>query len=809
MADLTQDEAIERARTIEVDSYDVFIDLAAEPVFSRTEVRFRWLRPGVSTFAELRTQGVRGVTLDGVALPPPGDGRLRLSRAGRGDQAVLVVEADAGYSQEGWGLSRFTDPADGASYVLAFCYPDCGPELFCCFDQPDLTATFRFAVRVPDGWECVANGRLARREDDVCTFAPVSGMRPYDLTFCAGPFPTAARTEAGRTEVTVRHRQSLRGQAAVASLPRFAGYARDAIAWYADRLGVPCPYPAYDIVFMPDLPATALSVPGLMVVNEKLLGRPGGAGDQQSAMICAHEVAHLWFGALVGPRWWDDVWLDEAIATYLSYAALAAVAGVSESLSWTGFAYTHKPVAYTADELPSREPVSSPVSTAAQGRDKPFGILYVKGASVIRSLAALIGDDALRRGLSDYLTRFAHRSATVDDLVGCWSRASGQDLAGWADQWLRAEGTTAIRLDPDGAVVQDVPRRQRIGIGLYDSGGDGQLHRRSLVHAELDGERTVVAGLTSADAVVLNDQDLSYTRTGFDVRSARALTAAACQVGDPLSEAVCWNGFWLLVTGGELPAAQFTDMVCRRLQVGGLPEVGIETLLLRAVEAADAWAPPRQRAGLREQIAAATRTAAGDARKLVTGFAASAQADDQLAVIGAWLAGQDLPAGLVLDAELRARILLTLAARGLARGEDIDALPRLDPVTGEVNRVTCLAMQPDLAAKEAAWTLALSPGEPARIAQACAAGIWVPGQEKLMAGDGDRYFTEALPALATRTQRTKARLSRLLFPATLVSEAAIEAADAAEPPDKALRLAVAEQATIMRRRLAAHQRLSS
>src|SRR5208282_3412994 len=76
----------------------------------------------------------------------PGDGRLRLSRAGGGDQAVLVVEAEAGYSQEGRGLSRFTDPADGAGYVMAVSYPDCAPELFCCFDQPDLTATFQFAV---------------------------------------------------------------------------------------------------------------------------------------------------------------------------------------------------------------------------------------------------------------------------------------------------------------------------------------------------------------------------------------------------------------------------------------------------------------------------------------------------------------------------------------------------------------------------------------------------------------------------------------------------------------------------------------
>ena len=97
------------------------------------------------------------------------------------------------------------------------------------------------------------------------------------------------------------------------------------------------------------------------------------------------------------------------------------------------------------------------------------------------------------------------------------------------------------------------------------------------------------------------------------------------------------------MTSGELPAAQFTDMVRRWLQAGGLPEVGVETLLSRAVGAADARALLRQRASLREQIAAATRTAAGDPRKLLTGFAASAQAGDQLAVIGAWLARKARP----------------------------------------------------------------------------------------------------------------------------------------------------------------------
>jgi hypothetical protein len=79
----------------------------------------------------------------------------------------------------------------------------------------------------------------------------------------------------------------------------------------------------------------------------------------------------------------------------------------------------------------------------------------------------------------------------------------------------------------------------------------------------------------------------------------------------------------------------------------------------------------------------------------------------------------------------------------------------------------------------------------------------VPGQEELMAGWRDRYFTEALPALATRKQQSRSRLSRLLFPVTLISEATIKAANAAQPLDNVLRVAVAEQATVMRRRLAA------
>jgi aminopeptidase N len=282
-------------------------------------------------------------------------------------------------------------------------------------------------------------------------------------------------------------------------------------------------------------------------------------------------------------------------------------------------------------------------------------------------------------------------------------------------------------------------------------------------------------------------------------------------VDDPLTEAVCWNGFWLLLTSGEVPASQLADMVCRRLAAADLPRSGVEALLRRAVEAADLWADPVLRDGLREQIADAARRAidaggpAGIRRALAVGVTASAQTGRQFAMLDAWLAGTDLPGGLTVDAGLRAQILCALAAHGQARDSDIDALPALDPVTGAANRAMGLAMRPTTQAKEAAWSAALSPGTPAPIAVACATGLWTPGQEELMANYRDRYFAEALPQLAGRPRRVAQRLSRLLFPSILVSEQTIEVS-ANYAGTGVIGTELADQIAIMRQRLAARTR---
>src|ERR1039457_6319366 len=254
------------------------------------------------------------------------------------------------------------------------------------------------------------------------------------------------------------------------------------------------------------------------------------------------------------------------------------------------------------------------------------------------------------------------------------------------------------------------------------------------------------AGEAEPDAVVLNDGDLTYAGIEFDERTLAALAQAAMDVGDPLTEAVCWNAAWQMVTGGALAGPDFAGLVTRRLggrrlggrRLGGpgfLPVPGLEVLLERAVSCADQVVPPGDRRRLRSRLPqarlyGAVRAATGspEQRALASGFAASAYDDGQLDRLRSWLAG-----GLAVDAGLRGRILRTLAERGIAADSDLDALISLDPVDGQQHRATCRASRPDTAAKEEAWTAALA-DQDWRMAQAYATRIWVAGQEELLGG---------------------------------------------------------------------------
>jgi aminopeptidase N len=325
----TEAEADARAALLDVQSYAVLLDLATDSraVRSRVTIRFRCRQPGAATFAEVRAPSVNRVTCNGESLDPAeviSAGRLHLR--GLAERNVLTVDATFPYGGDGRGLARFTDPADGAGYVLGICYPTSAPSVFCCFDQPGLRAEMTLAVAAPAGWECVANGAVTDRPadgaDGTWRFAAVPRMKAHELALCAGEYVTASQEEhrgtGGTVRVGVRCRRTLAGSPGLA---RAGAVVREALACYEQLLGVACPYPKYDVVFVPDLGPLAVSLPGVMTVNETLLQRMADPEDDLVPLVLAHEVAHLWFGCLVEGRWWDDLWLSEALATYLSYTA--------------------------------------------------------------------------------------------------------------------------------------------------------------------------------------------------------------------------------------------------------------------------------------------------------------------------------------------------------------------------------------------------------------------------------------------------------------------------------------------------------
>jgi len=846
----TEAEATARAALLEVETYAVSLDLATDPgmIRSSSQIRFRCREPGSATFADLHAAAVHRVLCNGEELDPAvavSAGRLHLDRLT--EQNLLTVDAEFRYAPDGRGLARFTDPADGEAYLLASCYPANAPNVFCCFDQPDLRADFTLTVTAPAGWECVANGAVTERpgpgEAGIWRFATVPLMKPYDLALCAGPYVTTAAEEYGGTSGTsgtsgtggavrlsVRCRPTLANSADASGLGRVCGLVSQALAWYERALDVACPYPKYDIVFAPELGAVAVSIPGVMAVSETMLHRLADPEDDFAAMVLAHEVAHLWFGSLVAERWWDDVWLAEALATYLSYTALEETLGTDSP--WRAFCMREQQAAYRADTLPSTEPVSSPVPDAADALARPAAITYSKGASAIRQLAALIGGDALRAGLRDYVTRYGGSAAALGDLVACWSAASGRDLAGWAEQWLRTPGVNTLRpqlaLAPDGsvqslAVLQDAPpggrelREHRVAIGVYDAEG-GRLRRRQVTAATLTGGRTAVpelAGIPAPAALVLNDGDLTFARIRFDPRSLRSLLACGLDVDDPLTEAVCWNAFWDMVTSTELGVAEFTGLVARRIR-GGCPPAGVAELLEHARTGADYYAVPADRPELRERTAAAALEGARRAepgsraqRALAVGFAAVAHGDEQLGLLRHWLDGTALPAGVDAGTELRGQALATLSASGLATDDDLDAFAAADPAGGVAVRATCRSLRPDPASKEAAWAAALDRSQSRRMALAHARGIWAPGQERILEPYRDRYFAEVLPGISGREVPVAGRLARLLYPATMAGPETIAATDAALSRGGLggpLRKALLEQRAIMLEVLAARSK---
>jgi aminopeptidase N len=322
---LTLEEARERSRLLDVRAYRVELDVTggAEAFGSVTVVRFGCRAPGAGSFIELSPARLRRAVLNGREVDPATLTGNRLPLRGLRETNELRVEADMPYSRTGAGLHRFTDTADGETYLALHGGLDNAQRVFAAFDQPDLKAPVTAAVTAPGNWTVIGN-RLARPAGDGrWELAATPPIATYLVTLVAGPYFSIS-TEHHGVPFGLHTRQSLAGH-----LRRDAAelltVTRACFDRYREIFAEPYPYDSYDQAFVPELESGAMENPGCVTFRDDFLfpSAVPRAERQLRAMVIAHEMAHMWFGDLVTMRWWNDVWLSESFATYMGFPVLA------------------------------------------------------------------------------------------------------------------------------------------------------------------------------------------------------------------------------------------------------------------------------------------------------------------------------------------------------------------------------------------------------------------------------------------------------------------------------------------------------
>jgi aminopeptidase N len=808
---LTRDEAEARAALLSVDAYVVHLDLdrGAERFGSSSTVTFEVAHDG-DTFLDLTAARVDRLTLDGEDLDLALVGETRIALPGlTAGTHTLVVEAEMAFTHEGRGLHRFVDPADDRVYLHSQFEPFDAHLVYGCFDQPDLKATFELSVDAPTEWVVISNGSTVRRPEEgqagTWRFSPTERISTYITAVVAGSYASFHDVHRGPGAATGELPLGLyvrRSLAEHLDTDEIFEVTKQGLDWYASVFEMAYPFSgSYDQLFVPEFSAGAMENPGCITFSETYVFRSKvtDAIRERRAETILHEMAHMWFGDLVTMRWWDDLWLNESFATFMS--VLCQAEATRWKGSWTTFLDAEKAWAKLQDQLPSTHPVADEMPDVESVHQNFDGITYAKGASVLRQLVAWVGQDEFLAGCRDYFARHAWGNTTLADFLGALERASGRDLAAWRDEWLLTTGLARLELElsigDDGAydgatVVQSSPlpnwtglagtpeqhevlRRHRVAIGCYRR-TDGGLVRDQRVELDVAGDRTDVPdliGVPAADVVLVNDDDLTYAKVALDARSTQVLTADLAALTDPLARAQVWSATWDMVRDADLPASTYVDLV--RRNVASETEIGVlQRLLVRATSAADRYADPSTRPHLLSGLALAARAqvaaaAPGSDHQLawVRHWASTSKADpEQLRDVRRLFEGELTFDGLSVDTDLRWHLLTSLSQAGAATPEQIDAeLERDSTDLGERQALTARAVRPTAEAKQEAWDRLLQDTALSHtLSRQLLVGFAQLDQSEVLAPYVDRYFEALGPVWEERSLDWAIEFSTGTFP---------------------------------------------
>ncbi|CAI9675123.1 hypothetical protein EAVNNN508_02516 [Elizabethkingia anophelis] len=334
---------------------------------------------------------------------------------------------------------------DGYLYTLFV--PDRARTMFPCFDQPNLKANYSLTLTIPEKWNAMANGVLkettVKQGRKKMIFAQSDLLPTYLFSFAAGDFKYF-KEKIGLEDAGMLYRETDTIKIKN-SMDSIYNLYRNSLAYYEKWTGIPHPFQKHGLVVVPDFQFGGMEHPGAILFQNSTLFLDKNATQSQlnnRSNLLAHEVAHLWFGDMVTMDWFNDVWTKEVFANFMADKSTGASS--DKSVYDLKFLTTHFPAAYSVDRTIGANPIRQ-VLDNLQNAGMMYGpIIYNKAPIMMRQLELLIGEENFRKGISEYLRKYAYSNATWPDLITILDNQTPEDLQSWNKVWVNEPGRPII-----------------------------------------------------------------------------------------------------------------------------------------------------------------------------------------------------------------------------------------------------------------------------------------------------------------------------------------------------------------------------
>ncbi len=359
------------------------------------------------TYEQVDPTGI--VKIDFPQQVGPGDAKLKITYVGKVSDALQ-------------GIYRVKDGDHSYTYTQFEAID--ARRAFPGFDEPGFKVPYDVSLTIPTGFEGLANTPETGRVDlgdgfTKLTFATTKPLPSYLVAFAVGPFDIVEWEDMPKTAVRDRT-IPLRGIASKGKGEKMA-YALENTARILEALEdyfqIPYPYQKLDILAVPDFAYGAMENAGAITYREQLLllDENSSLGQKKSYMgVHAHEIAHQWFGNLVTPVWWNDIWLNESFATWMSQTALD---NIMPEHKFRQNLLRGALGAMRGDSLVSARQIRQPILSNDDIVTAFDGITYQKGGGVLAMIEAFMGPEQFRAGINNYMTRYAFKNATSNDFI--------------------------------------------------------------------------------------------------------------------------------------------------------------------------------------------------------------------------------------------------------------------------------------------------------------------------------------------------------------------------------------------------------